>query len=779
MSLDSIVVSLQSVDPLHGSVHDVVALLQRAAALTTTTTRDDDDESTRRLLTALLEHTWLHWAARLPDVALLDAFFDARSPAPAAALSAVLAAPAAPAAHWLQRYVDEGLFRALFAAHLRDVDAAALARALLAAPTRLANAMRGHVPPGLREHAFVLRVLLDAIHAAATPVAVALLAHAVSLGLVDVAGAALHRFVAARSALVRSLLLAAPDQVQARLLAALLRRSSPDEARAVLGADAASSLLTASPAIEHFVSAAALHGNQPLASLALVDVVIAHLVALAAPIESPLHVARLADDVATVWGAESFVSGAAPDAEAYLTHVLLRLLPHVGAEHVGAQGTLLTRLIDGVRHRLSSPLRPVRIDGMRVGEAFSLLLDPSNPLVFDELKSEPPPPPNEKPPQPPHAPADEPKRRAPKRAPAALDPDAVVFNDDDDDDVDEDGGDADDAAADSDDEFVALDLNESDDEQASSDALTLAGTVSSAPGLSHIGELIVALGDQENAARFEAALGKLPSALRAKPDDIDFETTTAGALAAQLLHLHNRFALESFVENRLASLCELCCAAPAPVARYLTTVFYDTSLDMQQRMLILEVLSRAAQRLAGVDFAASTPAPPVVAVAKRPLIEVVGQTRRWGDAERRREVAPSSASAFRGVAEIFFFELMRHVDKQHVQLRLMSGTDDGLLLGRLVQCAAIVVECAGAHHPLLERMARLLLDFVLVVRFHREPFVRRACAFAVVATTSTLPAHARTAPLLVPLLLECRAWLDECAANDADPDVRELAKRPR
>jgi hypothetical protein len=784
--LCNVVTSLQSLDSSRSTVDEVHSLLLRASSLMSSASASEQTQ----LLAVLLDSVWLHWSARLPDASLLLAFFDAHAVAPVAALTALLAAPPQPAAHWLARYADESLFRRAFDALRADHRAlsqeacVSLARALLGAPTRLANALQGNVPPALRERPFAYRVLLDAFASAPAALSVALLAHAVAIGLSEVAGSALHRFATKSSqAELRVLFVAVPDHVQARLLAALLQQCSPSEMRAVLGSGAESLLALSLPAVENFLSSAALHGNRPLPTLEHLDVLVEHLVALAAPIESTLHVARLCDDVATVWSDETFISGATPDAEQYLTRALLRLLPHVGSEHVNSGGALLTRLIDGVRHRLSSPLKPVRLNGMRVGQVFSRVLDPTNPLDFEELRDEaivakvaPTAAAHERAHATPVAATVEMAKKTRKRT--NLDPDAVIFDDDDDDDVDDESEVAGDAVVDSEDEFLALELNESDDEQ-NSDALVVAGALSS-KSLSHIGELISALNEQENAARFEVALAKLPAALRGKPDDIDFETTVL-ALASQLLHLHNRFGLESFVENRLSSLCEACCAAPAAVAQYLTKAFYETQHDMQQRVVILEVLSRSAQRLAGVDLDGSTtrraePAPRIEVVASAVAVvseRVQANTRRWGDVERRR-APPSEASAFRAVADVFFFGLVGRVDEEHVQMKLMNGKDDGLLLGRLLQCAAIVVECAGSHHPTLERMVRLLLDLTLAVRFHRDPFVRRACAFAVVAAVSTVPAHLRSSALLTPLLIECRAWLTECAM-DADPEVRAMA----
>ena len=82
------------------------------------------------------------------------------------------------------------------------------------------------------------------------------------------------------------------------------------------------------------------------------------------------------------WADADFVNGAPLDVARYVTSVLLALLPRVERRDAEA---LLALLVDGVQRRLNATLRSVRVDGMRVGESFSRLLDAENPLVFEEL----------------------------------------------------------------------------------------------------------------------------------------------------------------------------------------------------------------------------------------------------------------------------------------------------------------------------------------------------------------------------------------------------------
>lgn len=101
--------------------------------------------------------------------------------------------------------------------------------------------------------------------------------------------------------------------------------------------------------------------------------------------------------------------------------------------------------------------------------------------------------------------------------------------------------------------------------------------------------------------------------------------------------------------------------------------------------------------------------------------------------------------------------------------------EDGLLLGRLLHCLGVIVECAGGNHPLIDRMSKVLLgrtifffcqnlgdfllEFVLAVRYHKEPFARRSCVFAASTVISTLQPKHVTSVALLPLLNECHQWL--------------------
>ena len=217
------------------------------------------------------------------------------------------------------------------------------------------------------------------------------------------------------------------------------------------------------------------------------------------------------------------------------------------------------------------------------------------------------------------------------------------------------------------------------------------------------------LHEQQDAAKFETALRRLPAVLRDEPDDIDF-VETAQALARQLLMMQNRFALACFVDQRFESLTELCVLEPVAVARTLISLFYSESLDVQQRVLVLEVLSHSAQKLAGLlPPESETSVESIGTQSKRPLIEEIGdnvsasqleseqriekQTRRWGSAVQRsgqakKQQSKPRASPFREAAPVFFFDLMRRVDEEHEQLHLINREDDGLLIGRLIHCGA-------------------------------------------------------------------------------------------
>eukprot|EP01083_Nonionella_stella_P277312 942713_1 len=115
----------------------------------------------------------------------------------------------------------------------------------------------------------------------------------------------------------------------------------------------------------------------------------------------------------SAWNSRSMVQHTSLPHHTYLTHAIVRLIrllcsptqadqatgdcgipveddmstEPVGSGDIGENPALLPELLRGVKIRLESSLEDVRILGMAVAEAFSVILMPSKPLRFDELRN--------------------------------------------------------------------------------------------------------------------------------------------------------------------------------------------------------------------------------------------------------------------------------------------------------------------------------------------------------------------------------------------------------
>ncbi len=91
--------------------------------------------------------------------------------------------------------------------------------------------------------------------------------------------------------------------------------------------------------------------------------------------------------VCTVWSSPVWLKSAAPGNINTVRLLLCTLLcEEVDTKVLNAHHGIISSILKGVQYRLESSLPDVRIDGMFVANKLSIILDPSNPLMFDELE---------------------------------------------------------------------------------------------------------------------------------------------------------------------------------------------------------------------------------------------------------------------------------------------------------------------------------------------------------------------------------------------------------
>ncbi|XP_053550214.1 telomere length regulation protein TEL2 homolog [Bombina bombina] len=251
-----------------------------------------------------------------------------------------------------------------------------------------------------------------------------------------------------------------------------------------------------------------------------------------------------------------------------------------------------------------------------------------------------------------------------------------------------------------------------------------------------------------------------------------------------LLHLDDKPGVERFAELRYSSLVALTVLDPVPVSQYLTGEFYAVNYSLRQRMDILDVLASAAQNLSKISTPAHTlssnKSPQIVTSSQKPdspvdwkkVVEerIKSKTRRFA----KGSSAPAQVSVpnrFHAVAGHFFFPLIQNFDRPMVTFNLLG--DDRLVLGRMVHTLGILMHLA-LHATIASQMGKALLEFVWVLRFHIDSFVRQGLLFCISTVLLSVPWE-RLMTDMSEEVLEMQCWLADVAEKDPDDDCRRLA----
>ena len=365
------------------------------------------------------------------------------------------------------------------------------------------------------------------------------------------------------------------------------------------------------------------------------------------------------------WASRTFVLQAAQPAHRRLARALSLLLAPLSREELegggvhGAYRGLLRLVLDGVQHRLESPadVRHARKYGVRIARLVSTVLDPANPLDFDEQYSD-----SDTEPEARRAaaaataaqtvqgvvPEDEVEAKlasagTPWSAPAEPDdPDAPVGErDDSEDELGSFAARPTDELSDEDDEFVPYDLP-------AEEAAGAADEWNAAPPPRYLADALEGL-RSDDYRLWASCLRHIPAVVARSMLDAPI---AVGALLA-VLHLEDRFALPSFDEVRFAALVAIVKAQPLPCAHRLLTEFYSGNVDMRRRLHVLALLIDVARQLSGRATILEAPSVPAAVPTIAPK-EAGGssgpKTRRWSYASEHSRALPKATR--NGFAEI-------------------------------------------------------------------------------------------------------------------------------
>ncbi|KAF1373997.1 hypothetical protein PFLUV_G00244700 [Perca fluviatilis] len=302
-----------------------------------------------------------------------------------------------------------------------------------------------------------------------------------------------------------------------------------------------------------------------------------------------------------------------------------------------------------------------------------------------------------------------------------------------------------------------------------------------APPPRYLRDCLETLISSEDAVRVELSLRAAEGLVR---KNVFATREISVQLTKVLLHMEDKYSINSFLSLRQATMVALTVTDSIPVTQYLTTEFYSLNYSLRQRLDILEVLALAAQELSkpidekrnpSMGIAASmdlTLYPGDNPVHWRQVVEkrIQSKTKRLrkGATQPPAEATPNR---YAPVAGHFFFPLLSNYDKPQVTFDLLGG--DHLVLGRLIHTLGLFMHLA-INAPIAAQMGCALLDFVWSVRYHVDQMVRRGVLFAVCSVFLSMPSQ----NLLVDLsdqLFETRTWLADVAEGDPDADCRSLA----
>ncbi len=257
-------------------------------------------------------------------------------------------------------------------------------------------------------------------------------------------------------------------------------------------------------------------------------------------------------------------------------------------------------------------------------------------------------------------------------------------------------------------------------------------------------------------------LENLVELIRSRPPDFD---SMALELAQFLVHMENKFNIETFTGIRHNALVEITVAFPTNLAHFLASVVLSEAEFMNVRLTALQVLVEAAKQLAdGVDSEQR-------ATVKKvdDIVRIGTVTRRWG--QRKTPQAVPKKNLLANVASDFFFPLLV---RNHQVVTVLER--EPILLSRLAMALGSILALARTSMH-IERMCKALLDFVNWIRYHEKPEVRRAALFCVAQILATLPRSIiNNDTVWIDKIADASKWVSHLAAKDTDHLVRAHAQ---
>lgn len=289
----------------------------------------------------------------------------------------------------------------------------------------------------------------------------------------------------------------------------------------------------------------------------------------------------------------------------------------------------------------------------------------------------------------------------------------------------------------------------------------------------YIRDCMTGLVDDKDIDRVQVCLETVKDLIRSDSHGLH---EVAEELAKILLHMDHCDTISNYVVLRHSAMVALTVKCPKQIAEYLCGQFYERNYNLRQRMDILEVLVAAAQELGEpVNTKVHVKSATIDKMSTTNILQSIiddrleAKTRRFSKGRKTAASVPTE-NRISAVAGSFFFPLIKDFDRKQNALDLLQ--EDYLILGKLLFSLGVILH-AAINTTIVRHMGRSLVEMILALRFHAEPFVRRSVIFALSMVVITLPAEILVSDLLVELI-ECRHWLED-ARSYCDEESQELA----
>ncbi|XP_010663036.1 uncharacterized protein LOC100256409 isoform X2 [Vitis vinifera] len=344
--------------------------------------------------------------------------------------------------------------------------------------------------------------------------------------------------------------------------------------------------------------------------------------------------------------------------------------------------------------------------------------------------------------------------------------------------------------------------------------------------ITQVVDVVGALRKSDDADGVERALDVAENLVRASPDELRHLT---GDLVRTLVQVRCSDLTiegeeESAEEKRQKALVALLVTCPFESLDALHKLLYSPNVDVSQRILILDIMTDAAQELADTRtmkpkrqpgalistisetqpwFLPSSIGPPGAGSWKemsgtgsllnlsysyerelppKPNQVKRGKTRRWSLRLKNMPESQTewSQNKFPLYAAAFMLPAMQGFDKRRHGVDLLAR--DFIVLGKLIYMLGVCMKCASMH-PEASALASPLLDMLSSreVCYHKEAYVRRSVLFAASCVLMALhPSYVASAlvegnPELSKGLEWVRTWALNVADTDTDKDCYTMA----